>query len=258
MWYYLVEDLKNRMYCSNEGTLAGTAWSLSEWGHSGLDPARKWTHFEHDCSGWVVWMETGTKCQRTFIYLLLESQMIRNWYKRQLLSLKMEKENWCVSREKRRCRIHQITAQRKGGLGKDALSDTRGLSLPSIRLYGLQLIWAEAMPVNRKHLWYVSRWFTLIFWSGICQTTHPWPERSAAVLQTYSHCIQAACWRSWSVNETPALTLLTFDRFCVHADVFYFEIQTSCDGKRSSADICWDVPAPPSGHRLFVLSAEIE
>lgn len=163
MWYYLVEDLKNRMSCSNAVTLAGTAWSLSEWGHSGLDPASKWTHFEHDCSGRIMWMETGTKCQRTLIYLLLDCQMIRNWYKRQLLSLKMVKEKRCVTREKRRRRIHQVTAQRKEGLGKDALSDTKWLSLPSIRPCRLQPVWAQAMPVNRKHLWYVSRRFTLIF-----------------------------------------------------------------------------------------------
>lgn len=242
------------MYRSNEGILAGTAWSLSEW----MRPLRKRTHLEHDCPGWIMWMEAGTKCQQTFIYLLLECQMIRNWYKRQLLSLKMATEKWRVTCEKRRCRIHQITAQRKGGLGKDALSDTRWLSLPSIHPCRLQLIWAQAVPVNRKHLWYVSRWFTLIFWSGICQTTHPWPERSAAVLQTYSRCIQAACSRNWSVNETPTLTLLTFDHFCVHADVFYFEIQTSCDGKRSSTDICRDVPTLTAGHHLFVLSVEIE
>lgn len=135
--------------------------------------------------------------------------------------------------------------------GKDALSDTKWLSLPSIRPCRLQHIWAQAMPVNRKHLWYVSRWFTLIFWSGICQTTHPWPERSAAVLQP-------ACSRNWSINEMPTLTLLTFDHFCVHADVFYLKIQTSCDGKWSSTDICWDVPALTAGHHLFVLSAEIE
>lgn len=214
-----------------------------------------WTHFEHDCSGWIMWMETGTKCQRTFIYSLLECRMIRNRYKRQPLSLKMAKEKWRVTREKRRCGIHQIAAQRKEGLGKDALSDTKWLTSQHPSLQAATHLSAgdahqQKAPLICEQMVYAD----LLEWNLSDNSSLARKISCCA----YSHCIQAACSRNWSVNETPTLTLLVFDRFCVHADVFYFEIQTSCDGKRSSTDICWDVPTLNAGHHLFVLSAEIE